>query len=76
MTWAETQDIALIHIQPGKPRQNAYVERHNRTVRHEWLDLSILGTIKEVQRIASVWLWTDNNGRPTWATAGSHPQLS
>lgn len=38
MEWAETQGIALCHIQPGKPQQNAYVERYNRTVRHEWLD--------------------------------------
>ena len=38
MIWAEKQGIALNHIQPGKPQQNAYVERSNRTLRHEWLD--------------------------------------
>jgi putative transposase len=37
MTWAEKQGIALTYIQLGKPQQNAYVERYNRTVRHEWL---------------------------------------
>lgn len=35
MEWAENQGIALHYIQPGKPQQNAYVERYNRTVRHE-----------------------------------------
>ena len=34
----------------GKPHQNAYVERYNRTVRHEWLDLPIFETIDEVWR--------------------------
>lgn len=36
-TWAEKAGIALLYIQPGKPQQNAYVERYNRTVRTEWL---------------------------------------
>ena len=39
--WANTQQITLMYIQPGKPTQNAYVERFNRTVRHEWLELHL-----------------------------------
>jgi putative transposase len=35
--WAEEAGIAFQYIQPGKPQQNAYVERFNRTVRYEWL---------------------------------------
>lgn len=73
MTWAKKQSIALTYLPPGKPQQNADVERDNRTVRHEWLDLSIFATIEEVQQIATEWLWTYNNARPTRASAGSPP---
>jgi putative transposase len=56
MEWAATQGIALSHIQPGKPQQNAYVERYNRTVRHEWLDQYIIESIEEAQEFATQWL--------------------
>lgn len=36
--WATDHQITLMSIQPGKPTQNAYVDRFNRTVQHEWLD--------------------------------------
>ena len=75
MTWAEKQGIALTYIQPGKPQQNAYVERYNRTVRHEWLDLYIFETIEEVQKIATEWLWTYNNERPNMGIGGITPAM-
>ncbi len=50
--------ISIQYIQPGKPQQNAYFERYNRTVRHEWLDQHIIESIKEAQDFATEWLWT------------------
>ena len=73
MEWAENQGIALNHIQPGKPQQNAYVERYNRTVRHEWLDQYIIVSIEEAQEFATQWLWTYNNERPNMGIGGITP---
>jgi len=41
--------IKLIFIQPGKPQQNAYVERFNRTVRQEWLQMNEFTSIHQAQ---------------------------
>lgn len=71
--WAANNGIALRHIQPGKPQQNAYIERYNRTVRHEWLDQYMFATIKEVQDYATDWLWTYNNERPNMGLGGITP---
>ncbi len=38
----------------------AFIERYNRTVRHEWLDQNIFETIEEAQEQATNWLWTYN----------------
>ena len=35
--WCEEQKIELFYIEPGKPDQNAFVERFNRTYREECL---------------------------------------
>ena len=71
--WAAERSIMLQYIQPGKPQQNAYVERYNRTVRHEWLDQYMFATIKEVQDYATQWLWTYNNDRPNMGLGGITP---
>ncbi|WP_260306370.1 IS3 family transposase, partial [Xanthomonas sp. 3075] len=47
--WAEQRGIRIEHIQPGKPQQNAYVERYNRTVRYGWLARTMFDSIEQVQ---------------------------
>ena len=41
ISWANRNKVTLLYIQPGKPTQNAYIERFNRTARHEWLDMHL-----------------------------------
>ena len=72
--WADENDVAIIHIQPGNPQQNAYVERYNRTVRYEWLAQTLFAAIEQVQHHATAWLWTYNNERPNMALDGKTPK--
>lgn len=74
MNWAKKQGIRLEHIQPGKPQQNAYVERYNRTVRYDWLGQYLFDSIAEVQEYASDWIWTYNHERPNMALGGMTPK--
>ena len=75
MGWAEKRGIHIEYIQPGKPQQNAYIERYNRTVRGEWLDQYIFETIEEAQEQATAWLWTYNNDRPNMGIGGITPAM-
>ena len=54
--WSERWGIRLEFIQPGKPQQNAYVERFNRTVRYEWLSQYHWENLEEVQLYATQWM--------------------
>jgi putative transposase len=71
--WAEEKQIKLHFIQPGNPQQNAYVERFNRTVRHEWLNQHLFSSIPQAQKTATEWLWQYNNQRPNMALGGITP---
>lgn len=73
--WAEKNGVTIQHIQPGQSRQNAYVERCNRTVRHAWLDQYIIESVKEAQDQATQWLWTYNNDRPNMGIGGITPAM-
>ncbi|MGD8380169.1 MAG: IS3 family transposase [Gammaproteobacteria bacterium] len=72
--WAQRHGIRIDYIQPGKPQQNAYIERYNRTVRYDWLSQHWFDTIEEVQAFATRWLWIYNNERPNMALGGITPK--
>ena len=71
--WAETHKVELAFIQPGKPAQNAYIERFNRTFREAVLDAYLFSSIQEVRDIAEEWLEEYNTIRPHEALGGLPP---
>jgi len=62
--WAKRHQVQMAFIQPGKPAQNAYIERFNRTYREEVLDLYIFDTLTEARVITEPWLEEYNVIRP------------
>ena len=62
--WAASRGIALRHIQPGKPTQNAYCERFNKTYRTEVLDCYVFDSLTEVRAMTEDWLHRYNHDRP------------
>jgi hypothetical protein len=61
--------ITIMHIQPGKPQQNAYIERYNRTVRQEWLGRYIFETIRRYTITPHDGYGHTTTNDQTWASA-------
>ena len=49
------ESVTLAHIEPGKPAQNAYTERFNRTYREDVLDAYRFNSLQELRYITKVW---------------------
>ena len=64
--WCEHPDrrIELLFIQTGKPNQNGYIERLNKTFREDILDSYLFDAVDQVQDFANSWIWMYNNERP------------
>jgi putative transposase len=73
--WCTAYRIAIGYIQPGKPDQNAFIERFNRSYREEVLDAHLFDTLDQVREIADAWLETYNTERPH-ASLGQVPPLT
>lgn len=62
--WCEAHSIERLYIPPGKPDQNAFIERFNRTYREEVLDAYVFESLADVQTITDQWLPDYNDHRP------------
>lgn len=56
--------IELVYIQKGKPSQNGYIERFNKTFREEILNYHLFEDVKQAQEYTNQWMWMYNNERP------------
>ncbi len=62
--WCQAKSIQIRFIQPGKPDQNAFIERFNRTYREEVLTPYLFDSIQDVRQITDDWLVRYNEIRP------------
>ena len=71
--WSEANDIEFKYIQPGKPSQNAYIERFNRSYREGVLDSFLFSNLDEVREATALWVADYNNLRPHEALGNLPP---
>jgi putative transposase len=62
--WCEEKGITLQYIQPGKPMQNAYIERKNGSLRRELLNAYLFYSLSEVRAKSEEWRIDYNTERP------------
>lgn len=62
--WCAQHDIKLDFIRPGKPTENARVERFNGSFRRELLDCYVFSSLSEVREKAEEWMIDYNYHRP------------
>lgn len=63
-TWAKSRGVLVHYIQPGKPAQNGFIERFNRTYREDILDMNVFNDMGEVKEITRQWMQIYNAERP------------
>lgn len=62
--WLRDNSIAWSPIQPGKPQQNAIVERFNKTYREDILDAHIFVGLEQAGELTERWRMEYNSVRP------------
>jgi len=62
--WAFEKGIKLVFIQPGRPMQNGYIERFNRSYREEVLDANLFESIHQARELSDEFQDDYNLHRP------------
>lgn len=63
MDWCDDHGIVIDYIEPGKPNQNAFIERFNRSYRTEVLSVYLFSSLDEVREITWQWMQEYNEER-------------
>lgn len=71
--WTQEQQIELKFIEKGKPNQNGFIERFNRTFREDVLDAHVFDSPAQAQKFSNQWIWRYNNERPHESLANLPP---
>jgi putative transposase len=75
VAWCENHQVRLHHVQPGRPMQNGYVERFNKSFRNEVLDANLFGSLTEVREAVHQWMIDYNEERPHKSLRNLPPTL-
>lgn len=73
VNWCSDNGIMIDYIEPGKPNQNAYIERFNRSYRTEVLDTWLFRDLDEVREITWAWMLEYNEERDHDSLGGMTP---
>lgn len=72
--WCSENEIIIKYIQPGKPVQNAYIERFNRLYREDVLDAYLFSDMDQVKIISEKWMEDYNENHPHGSLGGKSPR--
>jgi putative transposase len=64
LAWCIERQIELVHIQPGRPTQNAHVESFHARLREECLNVSWFQNLFDARRKIAAWWVEFNEQRP------------
>jgi len=62
--WCSTRKITIKYIQPGKPMQNGFIERFNKTYREDILDAYLFEELEQIRILSDEWTWSYNREIP------------
>jgi putative transposase len=73
--WCQANGVFIDYIEPGKPNQNAFIERFNRSLRNELLDLYLFRSLEQVRQLVGEWRNQYNERRPHDSLGGLPPSV-
>jgi len=72
--WCEKHNIQIKYIQPGKPQQDAFIERFNRLYREDVLDAYLFQDIQQAGDLSDHWREDYNENHPHGSLGGKSPR--